>query len=523
MHNLIKRNIIHHINKSTQHHTIQQLLYNSFLTQKQCLIHTSTTHMKQQLQQKATTIDNNNNSNNNNDTTITSTTMQPSGSASVPNATHKNIPLGSPEGIPGCNMSRITAYDIKQAYKRIKEYIPKSPLDISRKLSTMLQSNIYLKKEHLSMTGSYKERGALNKLLLLNDEEKKHGVICASAGNHAQAVSYHTSRMGISGVICMPENTPHVKVKATRSFGGRVVLYGDSFTEAFSRALDIAKHEGRTFIHAFNDSDIIAGQGTVAIELLEQNPFLEAVVIPIGGGGLAAGMSLLIKSINPNIKIYGVETSAMPGMKQSVEAGHVVSVPKQPTMGDGIAIETIGLVPFEYIKQYVDDIVTVDEDELAAAVLLLMENEKTICEGSGAAAVAALMHNKLPQLKDKQVAAICSGGNIDMTLVGRIIDKGLFKSGRLTRIHVSCLDVPGQLCRVLEIVKSCRANIRDLHHERAFLLESIGQTQPVIVLETRDFEHIQEVVDGLNKAGFRNVYVDVPANAPLTLPRYQTS
>lgn len=416
-------------------------------------------------------------------------------------------------------MRSIDKNDVRHAYNRIKQYIYKSPLDYSTKLSALSNCQLYLKKEHLSMTGSYKERGALNKLLLLTEDEKSRGVICASAGNHAQAISYHTTRMGIDGVICMPVNTPHVKVKSTRDYGGRVVLYGNSFEEAFLYSIKLAREEGRTFVHAFNDSDVVAGQGTLAIELLEQNPFLECIVVPIGGGGLIAGMSLFIKSINPNIKIYGVETSAMPGMLSSINAGHVVSVPKSATMGDGIAIETIGLVPFNIIKQHVDKIVTVDEDELAAAVLSLMECEKTICEGSGAAAVAAIINNKLPELAGKQVAAICSGGNIDMTLIGRIIDKGLFKSGRLARIHVTCLDIPGQLSQVLDIVKQCRANVRDIAHERAFLLDSVGTTQPILILETRDFDHIREVIDSLKQANFKNVYVDCPSNAPDYLPR----
>jgi threonine dehydratase len=320
--------------------------------------------------------------------------------------------------------------------------------------------------------------------------------------------------MGINGKICMPITTPHVKVQATRAFGGTVVQYGESFAETLQYALNLAHEEGRTFVHAFNDSNIIAGQGTLAIELLEQNPFLEAIVVPVGGGGLIAGVSLFIKQINPRIKVYGVESDAMPGMFQSMKAGHVVSVPKKPTFSDGIAIETVGMLPFKYIKEYVDKIVLVDEDESAAAVLALMETEKTICEGSGAAAVAAMMFNKLPELHGKQVACMVTGSNIDMTLIGRIIDKGLFKSGRLARIHVSCLDVPGELARVLSVIKDCRANVRDVMHERAFLVHNVGITQPSIVLETRSFEHIQEVVDALLANGFEDVFVDSPSSVP---------
>lgn len=411
------------------------------------------------------------------------------------------IPNSTTAPAPNTSTRKLEARDIKQAYKRIQGIVQRSPLDFSPRLSSIAGCQLYLKKEHISITGSYKERGALNKLLQLTDEEKKRGVICSSAGNHAQAVSYHSTRLGISSVIVMPLNAPHVKVKAVREFGGRVVQAGESFAEAYQAACEIAAREGRTFIHAFNDSEIVAGQGTVAMELIEQNPYLDAVIVPVGGGGLIAGMSMLIKSVNPRIKVFGVESVAMPGVKRSLEAGRVISVPKRPSMADGIAIENIGPVPFQMIQSYVDDVVLVDEDEIAMAVLELLEREKTVVEGSGGVALAAVLNNKLPidDIKDKQVAIVTTGGNIDMSLLSRIIKKGLVKTGRLARIRLQILDIPGQLGRVCSIITECRANIQDIEHERAFLLANVGITQPIVTLETRGFDHVQEIVEKLSQ------------------------
>lgn len=418
---------------------------------------------------------------------------------------HTSKPLAD-----GANVN-VTPQHVKQAFSRIKTQVARSPLDFSSRLSLMTGTQIYFKKEHISITGSYKERGALNKLLQLSDEEKSRGVICSSAGNHAQAVSYHSTRLGIDGVIVMPMNAPHIKVKTTKEFGAKVVLAGESFSEAYAKACEIAKEEGRTFIHAFNDPQIVAGQGTVAMELLEQNPYLDAVVVPCGGGGLVAGMALILKHINPRIRIYGVESSQMPGMYESFRHGKVITVPKQPSMADGIAIETIGSVPFELIRQYVDDIVLVDEDEIASATLELLEKEKTVVEGSGAVGLAAIMTGKIPDIKDKNVACVLTGGNIDMTLLSRIIDKGLVKSGRLARFHVNVVDVPGQLSKVLSIITQCRANIKDIEHERAFLLASVGITQPIITVETRGFDHVHEILEALKNGGFANTYLETPS------------
>ena len=407
----------------------------------------------------------------------------------------------------------LTHAHVKAAYKRIQGIVAKSPLDYSPRLSKEVDAQIYLKKEHVSIVGSYKERGALNKLLQLSPDERAHGVICSSAGNHAQAVAYHSTRLGIDGVIVMPINAPQVKVMRVKEFGAKVVQAGESFAEAYEAALKIAQSDGRTFIHAFNDNEVIAGQGTVAMELLEQNPYMDAVVVPVGGGGLIAGMALFLKQINPRIQIYGVETAAMPGMYESVRAGRLISVPKRATMADGIAIENVGALAFDIIQRQVDGIVQVDEDEMAAAVLALLEKEKTVVEASGAAALAAMQSNKLPQLHDKNVVLLLTGSNIDMTLLGRIIDKGLVKSGRLARIHVTVADIPGQLARVLTILHECRANVKDVEHERAFMVGNVGLTQPIITMETRDFEHVAEIVKKLQTSGFPFTRVETPISS----------
>jgi len=402
---------------------------------------------------------------------------------------------------PTCT-DAITAHDVMRAYKRIRSNVAQSPLDYSPSLSALTGANVYLKKEHVSLTGSYKERGALNKLLTLTEDEKARGVICSSAGNHAQAVSYHSTRLGIDSVIVMPENAPYVKVQSTRSLGGQVVLSGQSFTEAYERACQIAEEQGRTFIHAFNDSKIVAGQGTVAMELLEQNPYIDAVIVPVGGGGLAAGMSLLIKHVNPRIKVYGVESVAMPGMYKSFKEHKLQGVPKSPSIADGIAVENVGAVPYEYIAKHVDDMLLVEEVDIAAALLLLLEKEKTVVEGSGAAALAALLTEKV-NLKGQNVAILCTGGNIDMSLLGRIIEKGLVKSGRLARIRVTVPDVPGQLARVCQLVTSLQANIKDIEHERAFLLANVGFTSPLLTLETMGFDHVNEIIAKLEPLGVK--------------------
>jgi len=310
-------------------------------------------------------------------------------------------------------------------------------------------------------------------------------------------------------VIVMPEMTPFVKVLATKQFGAKVVLHGVGFAGAYEKALEIAAKEGRVFIHAFNDPLVVAGQGTVGVELLEQNPFLDAVVVPIGGGGLIAGISLLMKSVNPRIKVYGVEAEAMPKMLTSVKQGSIVAIPKRSTMADGIAVERAGEVTFPIIQRHVDQIVTVDEGEIAAAVLKLLEAEKTLVEGSAATGLAAILAEKLP-VKGQTVAVVLTGGNIDMTLLGHIIEKGLVKDGRIARIRVTIDDVPGQLAKVTTVLWKLRANIREIVHERAFLLENVGFTQSMFTLDTRGFDHVHQILEELKMAGFEKTFLETP-------------
>ena len=422
-----------------------------------------------------------------------------------------DAPAGSrpPRGMPASTADWAFQYrDVVAAQRRIGATVRRTPLDYSARLSKEAGCELYFKKEHISVTGSYKERGALNKILSLTPEQRESGVICASAGNHAQAVAYHSTRLGISSTIVMPETTPVIKVRSTENFGGNVVLSGRSFGEALERADEISAAENRAFVHAFNDPLVCAGQGTVAMEMLEQNPYLDAVIVPIGGGGLVAGMGAVLKAVNPRIRIIGVEAEAMPGMLHSTRAGHVVSVPRQPTVADGIAIERIGDVPFSVIKDVVDDIVTVSEDEMAAGVLALIEMEKTVVEGSGASGLAALMSGRLDFLKGQNVCSVLTGGNIDLTLLGRILDKGLVQAHRLARIRVTIMDTPGSLNSVLSVLAKMNCNIRDVAHERAFLLSNVHYTQPVLTVETKGASHMEEIVRALKDAGFSKTTVD---------------
>lgn len=395
----------------------------------------------------------------------------------------------------------VSLEEVEAARVRIAGLVKCSPLQYSPVLSNQLGNKIYLKMENLQMTGSYKERGALNKLLSLSPEEKSMGVITSSAGNHAQGLSYHATRLGIDAKIVMPQNTPLAKVTGTKKWGAKIVLHGQSFDDAFEEASRLAELEGRTFIHAFNDPYVVAGQGTIALEILEQNPYLDAIVCPIGGGGLIAGLSLVMKSINPRVKIIGVQTANMPSMQKSVEVGEVTAVPYNKTLADGIAVKKPGPIPFSIIKHCVDEIVTVTEDQIASGVLTLLEVEKTIVEGSGAAAIAALASGQI-NMKNKKIVPLLTGGNIDVTVLGRIIERGLVKDGRMVRIMIDFPDAPGVLSAALQVVGRVRCNVREVEHERAFVKQPIGITQISLTLETRGLDHIEELMQALHAEGF---------------------
>jgi threonine dehydratase len=351
------------------------------------------------------------------------------------------------------------------------------------------------------MSGSFKERGALNKILLLTDEERRRGVIAASAGNHAQAVSYHATKRGIKAQICMPLTTPMVKVSATRDYGAEVILVGANYDETCEEALRRCGEQGLTFIHPFDDEAVIAGQGTIAIEMLDVVPDLDAVVIPVGGGGLIAGVACAIKEIHPQTKVIGVQTSKLPSMKAALERNGPVTLPANKTIADGIAVRRAGDTTFPLVKKYVDEIVTVDDEEIANAILVMLEKEKTLTEGAGAVAVAAVLNRKLPY-EGKKVGVLISGGNIDVTLLSRIIERGLVKDGRLLRIRVHLPDHPGALVRLSTVIADHKANIIETLHDRAYYGVVLGDTVIDITMEMRGPEHIAELEAALDRGGY---------------------
>src|SRR2546426_3626303 len=329
----------------------------------------------------------------------------------------------------------VTLAEVQNALARIRQSIPVSPCARSETFSALTGNSVYLKLENLQRTGAYKERGALNKLLSLDKQERAHGVIAASAGNHAQAVSYHAARLGIRAMICMPLTTPLIKVSATRGYGAEVILHGANYDEAFEEAIRRSQHEHFVFVHAFDDDVVIAGQGTLGLELLEQHPDLDAVVVPIGGGGLIGGVACALKESKPSIQVIGVQPARLPSMKAALDGDGPVTIPAAVTIADGIAVRRAGARTLPLIRKYVDDIVTVQEEEIANAILLLLEQEKTLAEGAGAAAMAALLNRRVA-LSGKKVIAIVSGGNIYVTLLARIIERGMGKDGRLVRLRI---------------------------------------------------------------------------------------
>jgi len=373
-------------------------------------------------------------------------------------------------------------------------------------LSAVTGQQVYLKLENLQMTGSFKERGALNRIAMLTQEQASRGVIAASAGNHAQGVAYHASKRGMRALIVMPLTTPLVKVTATREFGAEVLLHGANYDEAFAEALRLCDQEGLTFIHPFDDPLVMAGQGTIGLELLEQVPELEAVVVPIGGGGLISGVACAIKESRPEVRIVGVQTERLPSMAMAVEAHQPVTVAPAITIADGIAVRRAGNLTLPLVEQYVDEIVTVDEDEIASAILMLLEREKTLAEGAGAAALAALLHHRT-SLQGAHTAVLVCGGNIDVTLLSRIIERGMVQDGRLIRLRIHLLDKPGALHDLTRLIAEHRANIVDTLHNRAYYGVNLGDTAIDITMETRGRDQVTELLNALTAAGYRHSHV----------------
>jgi threonine dehydratase len=396
--------------------------------------------------------------------------------------------------------------DVLAARERLRGAIYYSPCPHSLMLSALTGQQVYLKLENLQMTGSFKERGALNRIAMLTPEQAARGVIAASAGNHAQGVAYHATKRGIRAVIVMPLTTPLVKVTATRDFGAEVVLHGANYDEAFTEAIRLCAEQDLTFIHPFDDPAVMAGQGTIGLELLEQVPLLEAVVVPIGGGGLIGGIACAIKESRPDIRIVGVQTSRLPSMAAAVEAHHPVTIDPATTIADGIAVRRAGDLTLPMVERYVDEIVTVDEDEIASAILMLLEREKTLAEGAGATALAALLQHRT-SLKGAHTAALVCGGNIDVTLLSRIIERGLVQDGRLIRLRIHLLDKPGALADLTRLIASHRANIVDTLHNRAYYGVNLGDTVIDITMETRGREQVAELLEALTAEGYNHTRV----------------
>ena len=393
--------------------------------------------------------------------------------------------------------------DVLAARERVRGSVYLTPCERSVVLSGLTGQEIYLKLENLQMTGSFKERGALNRIAMLTAEEAARGVVAASAGNHAQGVAYHATKRGIRAMIVMPLPTPLVKVTATKEFGAEVVLHGANYDEACVEATRICKEEGMTFIHPFDDAAVMAGQGTIGLELLEQVDGLEAVVVPIGGGGLIGGIACAVKAMRPGVRVIGVQTARLPSMVRAVEEGGPVTVEAGTTIADGIAVRRAGAVTYPVVARYVDEIVTVEEDEIASAILTLLEREKTLAEGAGATALAALLQRRT-SLQGAKTAVLVCGGNIDVTLLSRIIERGLVQDGRLIRLRIHLLDNPGALAELTKLIASYRANIVDTLYNRAYYGVNLGDTVIDLTMETRGREQVEELRAALTAGGYRH-------------------
>jgi threonine dehydratase len=390
--------------------------------------------------------------------------------------------------------------DIRQAAQRLQGQVLNTPCVESRTISQLTGAQVFLKFENLQFTASFKERGACNKLAQLSATERERGVVAMSAGNHAQGVAYHAQRLGLRAVIVMPRFTPGVKVERTRSFGAEIVLHGDTLDEARTHALELAARQQLTFVHPYDDEAIIAGQGTVGIEMLEAVPGLDTLVVAVGGGGLIAGIAIAAKSLKPGIEVIGVQALRFPNMFNAIK--HTALPQGASTIAEGIAVGTPGRITQEIIERLVDDIVLVDEGDIEQAIVMLLEIEKTLVEGAGAAGLAALL--KYPErFRGRKVGLVLGGGNIDPLLLAAIIERGMVRAGRLARIRVGARDVPGSLAHITAIVSDAGANINEVHHQRAFTMLAAQNVEIELVIQTRGREHIKAVLDALHAGGFQ--------------------
>jgi threonine dehydratase len=395
----------------------------------------------------------------------------------------------------------LDVYAVEAARVRLRDTIYQTPCPYSETLSELTGTSCHVKLENLQMTGSFKERGAANLLLQLDEAERRRGVVAASAGNHGLAVAFHAERLGIQATIVMPAYAPLIKVTSARRYGAEVILDGANYDEAYEQACARVTQSGAIFVHPFDDPRVVAGQGTLGLELLEQVEGLDAVIAPVGGGGLIAGIGLALKARRPSVRLIGVQATAVPAMQRSLHARERVRVPAAPTIADGIAVRQVGEVTFDLVTRLVDDIVTVDEEELANAILLLLEIEKTVVEGAGAAPLAALLNRPLG-LEGRRVALVLSGGNIDVTMLARIIERGLVKDGRLVRLGVVLRDRPGTLARLTALIADEGVNILQIEHDRAFSRQAIGATEVALTLETSGRKQIDALKHRLEAAGY---------------------
>lgn len=399
-------------------------------------------------------------------------------------------------------MSQLEINEVFNASRVLKDVARHTSLIPSSKINPDV--DVWLKAENLQLTGSFKLRGAYYKISQLTDEEKKRGVIACSAGNHAQGVALGATRNGIKSLICLPAGAPISKVEATKNYGAEVCLVPGVYDDAYAKALELRDKHGYTFVHPFDDPKVIAGQGTIGLEILEDMPDVEAVVVPIGGGGLIAGIAFTLKTLRPHIKIYGVQSAGAPSMAQSLIEHKRQHLNQVGTIADGICVKEPGETTFDICSKYVDEVVTVTDDEIAAAILALIENHKLVAEGAGAVAVAAVMFNKIP-VKGKKTVCVVSGGNIDVSTLNRVITRGLVKSGRNHTFIIDLPDKPGQLSGVLGVVAEAGGNVISVNHERINTSSEITGCTIRMELETRDHEHINEIKNKLQEAGFRVV------------------
>ena len=399
-------------------------------------------------------------------------------------------------------MNVITLEQIQSARERIREVIADTPFAHAPMLSEMSGVEVYLKKENLQITGAFKLRGAFNKVASLSDEDRAHGVVAASAGNHAQGVAFSARHFGCRAVIVMPESTPLTKVNGVKHYGAEVILAGSNYDEAYAYATKYGSEHNLVFIHPFADDAVIAGQGTVALDILDRKADIDAVLVPVGGGGLISGMAAAIKALNPAIEVIGVSAEGAPAMKRSFESGVAEDTLSVRTIADGIAVRDTSPVTLAYMLETVDRIISVDDEEIANAILFLLERQKIVVEGAGAVGVAAIMHNKLPELKGKKVAVLLSGGNVDVTLLSVIIEKGLLKSHRKMKLRVTLVDKPGSLMALTQILTDLTANIVHIAYDRTSTDLDYGDAHVTIHLETKGFEHQAQIRTALSANGY---------------------